>query len=644
MFFFVALVLSATNLVFAADQNYTDLGTAQTLEVTESKLSEAQVNSGSNVTVITQAEIQAYRPESTADLIGKAIGTSFNSYGALGALQTVSIRGMGSARTMVYLDGVKLNSAHDLSTDLSIITPAMIDHIEIIKSGSGNLGKTVAAGGIVNIVTKKAVEEGNHYEISFENGSYLNKKYYYDDTTTETSHNVEGLVDSQRYDFTFMHKKDDTSYLLNVGGYTAGNLYTYEWQDRTYRKINSEAKDLHLNFNLTTPFMTQGTLVSNNMLSYQKFNTAGSLAYGYSSLTTEDYQRTVTFSTKNQVSYGLVDVGVNYEYAPLHYHSMTNYGTKTYTDDNHKKHKLETSVSENLEVNDDIKFTIREDLTFDYVDSTKFNRGKSRWEPQLSANGSMYFLDGRLGLFPMASISYVSDFEAWSPEASLGTTFVVTEPLALSLNVGYAENYPSFSQLYWDDPWYKGNEDLDQERITSAEASLDFNYETISYKGTLFARYMKDAIVGSYTTTPNVDNLSDSAYFGTEQTLDIRMNDIAWMHYSYLWNRSYDLSGDNDFDDDVRVDYVREHSFKMGFTFKFKKLTISNDLSYLGKTESSGHDVPYVYLVNVNFQYDFTKNLTAYLAIDNLFDEDYYYSYGYPMPGMKIRLGGTWKF
>ncbi|MCH3916591.1 MAG: Plug domain-containing protein [Spirochaetia bacterium] len=41
----------------------------------------------------------------TAELVNKAIGTTFNSYGALGSLQNVQIRGIGSSKVSVYLDG-----------------------------------------------------------------------------------------------------------------------------------------------------------------------------------------------------------------------------------------------------------------------------------------------------------------------------------------------------------------------------------------------------------------------------------------------------------------------------------------------------------------------------------------------------------
>jgi vitamin B12 transporter len=39
-----------------------------------------------------------------------------------------------------------------------------------------------------------------------------------------------------------------------------------------------------------------------------------------------------------------------------------------------------------------------------------------------------------------------------------------------------------------------------------------------------------------------------------------------------------------------------------------------------------------------------SKALRAYLAVDNLLNTDYELVSGYPMPGTKIRLGGTLRF
>ncbi len=129
--FSLALLLFVSTI---AAGDITDLGTAVELVIAETDISEAQTNSSSSVSVITSEQIESYHAQSTAELVGKAIGASFNSVGALGAMQNVVIRGATSSKNLVYLDGVLLSSAHDGSFDLSAIPIDMIDHIEIIKT------------------------------------------------------------------------------------------------------------------------------------------------------------------------------------------------------------------------------------------------------------------------------------------------------------------------------------------------------------------------------------------------------------------------------------------------------------------------------------------------------------------------------
>jgi vitamin B12 transporter len=169
--FSLVLLLALSNL-FAA-QDITDLGTAYELVIAETSLAEAETNTASSVSVITKEQIAAYNAQTTAELIEKAVGTTIQSYGSLGSLQNVVIRGATSSKNLVYLDGVLLSSAHEGTVDLSIIPVSIIERIEIVKSGPGNLGRTNAIGGMVNIITKNGQKSDTPFALTFENGSFL---------------------------------------------------------------------------------------------------------------------------------------------------------------------------------------------------------------------------------------------------------------------------------------------------------------------------------------------------------------------------------------------------------------------------------------------------------------------------------------
>lgn len=635
-FFFVALGLTAATMAYAADQNYTDLGTAQTLEVTEDKLSDAQVNTGSTVTVITREQIENYHAESTADLLEKAIGVSRQAYGPIGAETHSNIRGMGTERTLVYIDGSPVGRAYYGVFDLSSMPASVIDHIEIIKTGSGDFGNIASAGGIINIITKQASEnDTKHYTLSFGNGSYLPKEYK-DGTNDER--NWRGLLDVQNGDFTYTNNIDGVGLLMNVGGYYADNGYTYEGTSGTYKRENAEAYDIHGNVNLNGSFGNNGTWRSNNMMSYQNFNVPGKIT----DLSPNNNQKNFTFNTSNQVIFSRVTLKVSEEFNKLKYHQESSYGI---TNSENNSNSLTIDGDYEFAFSDDFSMHAGGEFAWDYLDTTSFTETKNRVAPKAYANGSLYFLDGKLGFYPMLSIAYISDYEKVVPNATLGVVYSVVDPLVLNASLSYVGTAPKFYQLY---DTYMGNEDLDMEQAYGAEVGGTYTLPYFSYTASVFTKYIKDAITLSPTWT--YVNINDSFYAGTEQSIEVYPTKGLTLSASYLLNKSYDLSGDYGFSDDIWVTGIRMNTAKLGVSYKWDILTFSFDANYYGKYKyfeygaTSQSEVDDFWVCNTAVSADIIDDLNVYVAIDNLFDKDYQLSNDYPMPGMKIRLGGTWKF
>jgi vitamin B12 transporter len=212
--FSLVLLLALSNL-FAA-QDIIDLGTAYELVIAETSLAEAETNTASSVSVITKEQIAAYNAQTTAELIEKAVGTAIQSYGSLGSLQNVVIRGATSSKNFIYIDGVLFSSAHEGTVDLSIIPVSIIERIEVVKSGPGNLGRANAIGGMVNIITKKGQKTNTPFALTFENGSFLPQVY-----GSSNSRNWLSLVDSQKLD-----SPTQLDLVATVGGIAAQNAYT----------------------------------------------------------------------------------------------------------------------------------------------------------------------------------------------------------------------------------------------------------------------------------------------------------------------------------------------------------------------------------------------------------------------------------
>ncbi|MGS0726024.1 TonB-dependent receptor plug domain-containing protein, partial [Shewanella sp. 0m-11] len=133
------------------------------IAVTGSRIQRQDMETASPVTVINAAEIRAEGFTTVDELLqaqtsmgGKAVGSSTNN-GAGGVAQ-VDLRGMGSQRTLVLLNGrrmVNSGSGADSSVDLNAIPVAMIARVEILKDGASAVYGSDAIAGVVNIITKK---------------------------------------------------------------------------------------------------------------------------------------------------------------------------------------------------------------------------------------------------------------------------------------------------------------------------------------------------------------------------------------------------------------------------------------------------------------------------------------------------------
>ena len=177
----LAIVASITTGAFVTSSAFAAEETAKVerIEVTGSRIQRQDMETASPVTVIDAAAIKAEGFTSVDQMLqvqtsmaGAAVGSSTNN-GADGVAQ-VDLRGMGSQRTLVLLNGrrmVNSGSGADSAVDLNSIPVAMIARVEILKDGASAVYGSDAIAGVVNIITKKDFE-GFQFDV---NGSGTDK-------------------------------------------------------------------------------------------------------------------------------------------------------------------------------------------------------------------------------------------------------------------------------------------------------------------------------------------------------------------------------------------------------------------------------------------------------------------------------------
>jgi iron complex outermembrane recepter protein len=127
-----------------------------------------------NVTVISEQEIENSPAETVPELLRTTAGIVVSDITGNGRNITIDLRGFGETaplNTLLLIDGRRVNQADLSGVDWTLIPKDRIQQIEIIHGGRGSvLYGDNAAGGVINIITKKGDEL--HYSGGLTAGSY----------------------------------------------------------------------------------------------------------------------------------------------------------------------------------------------------------------------------------------------------------------------------------------------------------------------------------------------------------------------------------------------------------------------------------------------------------------------------------------
>src|SRR5262252_2195482 len=133
--------------------------------VTGSRVRRKDLTTPAPITVINKEQVEASGKVSIGDFLqtlpeqGNAVNTSMNNGPNAGDGSTrVSLRGLGTARTLVLLNGRRFvagGAGANASVDLSSIPANALERIEVLKDGASAVYGSDAIGGVINLITRK---------------------------------------------------------------------------------------------------------------------------------------------------------------------------------------------------------------------------------------------------------------------------------------------------------------------------------------------------------------------------------------------------------------------------------------------------------------------------------------------------------
>ncbi len=128
----------------------------ETITVTGSNIRRVDIETANPVITIDRAQIQQSGKLTVGDLVqelpsiaGAATNPQVNNGGG-GGSSTVSLRGLGSNRTLILIDGQRV-----LNNDINTIPASVVERIEVLKDGASSVYGSDAIGGVVNFIMRK---------------------------------------------------------------------------------------------------------------------------------------------------------------------------------------------------------------------------------------------------------------------------------------------------------------------------------------------------------------------------------------------------------------------------------------------------------------------------------------------------------
>ncbi len=154
----------------------------QEIVVTGSRIAQPNIEGASPVTVISSADVRVSGISQVEDLVN-SLPQAFASQGSnisngASGTATVNLRGLGSARTLVLLNGRRMVAGTagvggPYSPDLNQIPAPLIERVEVLTGGASAVYGSDAVAGVVNFIMKDNFE-GVQFDVNYNFNNHRN--------------------------------------------------------------------------------------------------------------------------------------------------------------------------------------------------------------------------------------------------------------------------------------------------------------------------------------------------------------------------------------------------------------------------------------------------------------------------------------
>ncbi|MEZ4648008.1 MAG: TonB-dependent receptor [Candidatus Eisenbacteria bacterium] len=574
--------------------------------------------------------------------------------------QGASLRGIDGDRVLVLVDGERAVGRVRGSIDLSQLSLTQVDRIEVVKGTGSTLYGSDAMGGVINIITRDPEKSGPKLRLSGDYGTFQSMRSTADFSFPRTKR-FSWDLGGQYYRTDGFDLDESTPHTNGQEAIDRLNLeskWSYrlapKWRLKTSLRFMDEGRDW-----LESELRGGTTFVFDDTESNQRYE--GSTTMEYKS--GDEYEMSLRL------------FGTFYDHR---WEKFTRTGTLADSSDTEDTF-LEAAYYSNYVIGDSHVATYGFDATYQDLSSTEISTGKEAtksWDGyfqyEYSPTDAFNFLPGvryehssSFGdhVNPSLNIMYVPALKNVAPHLDL----------KLRGFVGRGYRAPSIKQQYFVFDHtaagyivYGGSVDvpeeiargrtfgeLDAETSINSSLSAEFSYgATGRHRLTYFYNHLDNLIdfVLVDLTNPTYwrgiyvyQNVDRAFTRGIEWESKIRVTPDFEVQFSYDWLSSRDLGtgqvllGRPEHTGKVVLSYNHPSGWSGSVWGEGQTKKLWTSLSNTGEQEEEPEWAPARSTWNLSMNRTFTNGLSAYLRMENLFDETNV-TYGY-WPGFQTTVG-----
>ena len=596
--------------------------------ITASRVATNKVDTPANISVITQADFEENSYADVAEALRDVPGVNVLGSGAKGTSMGQDVILLnGDSRVLVLVDGRRINLGSNGASSADWLPPVnAIERVEVLKGAGSAIYGTDAVGGVINIITKNGSDIDDYASLKVAGGSWHTEQYS-----------------------------------LAAGGATAKGLGVFVAADKErrgsykYKDIDGRVKDLaNSQYNTESVNVKLDQALGNDdrlTLTYEHLNAEGGSPFGYSSFGVTDEHKRLNNNVavkyawdESTVEQGYVQLYKNYQHAKFLSPKVANQSDFTDTTSG-------ITAQKNFVINDNNELTAGLEYYKTEVDNAVMYKGKR------DINNKALFVEDR---WEFADAWQLNTGLRYDKHSRYGSEFTprlavnkkLTEESNIYFSWGKIFNAPTTDDLFWDDPYSKGNPDLDAE--TGDVWSLGYNgklADKTNFSASAFYSDVDDAIDwvwNASTGLTKVENVNKEKRRGLELTVNHEFDAqlSAYASYTYVQvkqDKGYGFNRDNS---------ARPNIYRAGLKYKNDAWLLTTDLTAVsGQSRAQFTDSNYVTL-DLGAQYQLQDNARLFVKGYNLTNARYQeygklYSNGtarYPMPSRSFIIGAEYTF